>query len=280
MLVAWSPVGQLQVPLQGPPLGVGPSAVGPLRPRGLCASPPTGARRHVGHDVPRGRGQRGGSVAGGARIGLTAVVQGGPHTPNSSSTPPPGSQAPVVRASLRSDMLAVLPPDLLDAVRFTGAHGGRVLLAGDMELHKKILLALVAALPYQYDWPLLIVCPAHARSTWRDEAKAWLGPTISVVSIASEADVGNIKRAPSCSVVITSYAMLDSIPRKWLDGVRVRIVDEGHHLRNARSERFRAVQELSYINRFIFVWGYPCVGVGRLGLRLPTWTRRSDRDDG
>lgn len=114
---------------------------------------------------------------------------------------------------------------------FAASHGGKVLLAGDMEQGQKILLAMSAALQYESKWPLLVVSPAQLRSTWSEEAHQWLGPTTSVFPVSSEADVKNAECLSSSWETITSYALLSCFSEAWLTKDRVIIVDESQQLR-------------------------------------------------
>jgi len=95
-------------------------------------------------------------------------------------------------------------------------------------------------------WPVLVVCPASLRPTWRQEVREWLpGHTVAVVA----------KREgwiPNADVVITSYALaprLDLGCRDW----QTVIVDECHYLKNPESKRSHAIAPLAYKAKY--VWG-------------------------
>lgn len=54
------------------------------------------------------------------------------------------------------------------------ARSGRVLWGDEMGLGKT-LQALVTALYYQAEWPMLIISPSSLRLTWAAEIEKWLG---------------------------------------------------------------------------------------------------------
>lgn len=141
-----------------------------------------------------------------------------------------------MRAARLVALLAFLPPALHDAVRYTDAHGGQVLLGGDWTLRGKVLVGLAAptATPAA-EWPLHVVYSAQLRATWADEAQRRLGPAVPVAAVAHEAD-GRLLRAarPRC-VFVTSYALLYTLPTPWLRRARAVVAGESHKLRNGRS---------------------------------------------
>lgn len=74
-----------------------------------------------------------------------------------------------------------LPPELVEklfgfqkeGVKFGIKKGCRFLLGDEMGIGKTIQ-SLSVAFVYQNEWPLLVICPASLKYTWRDEAMKWL----------------------------------------------------------------------------------------------------------
>lgn len=188
------------------------------------------------------------------------------------SITPPDSVGRIAGA-LRPEMLNALDQDLLAGLRFSASHGGKVLLAGDMEQGQKILLALSAALQYESKWPLLVISPAQLRSTWSEEAHRWLGPTTSVFPVSSEADVKNAECLSSSWVIVTSYALLPCFSEAWLTKDRVIIVDESQQLRYEHTERFHTARDLLNNDHVVLVYGYPSAKAEEQWPELPSWTR-------
>lgn len=193
----------------------------------------------------------------------------------------PSSSTGRIEDALRPGMLHTLQPNALRALRFAVSCGGRVLLIGDAGQRRKIHLGMAVAVQYELAWPLLVVCPSHLLSAWSVEARQWLGPTTYVLSVRSEADVKEAEGfsiSMSCAI-ITSYAMLHSFSGKWLDKVRVVIVDECHQLRDEDTARFQAVQDLCRSDHVVFLCGFPSAKAEQLWPQLQSWMLPSDRQD-
>lgn len=156
-----------------------------------------------------------------------------------------------------------------------------MLLGGDLTLRGTVLVGLAAAATHQAERPLLVIRPAHLRGTWAGEARRRLGPAVPVVSVAHEADARRLARAapPRC-VVVTSYALLHTLPGAWLRRVRAVVADEGHKLCNARAAQTQAVRALRDRDRFILLCDVPLADAFRQQWGLPCWPHPADREDG
>ncbi|HEX7324347.1 MAG TPA: DEAD/DEAH box helicase [Rhodanobacteraceae bacterium] len=116
---------------------------------------------------------------------------------------------------------------------------GSALLADDMGLGKT--LQTLTALEATGAYPALVICPASLVLNWRDEAARFL-PARSVVALRSSSD-----KPGSGDIVIASYANARRrLSRDVTSLVRFRtiIADEAHYLKNAKSQRSKALLPL------------------------------------
>jgi len=67
----------------------------------------------------------------------------------------------------------------------------------------KTIQALVIMYFFKQDWPLLVICPASLKYTWKDEVVKWL-PDFGERDVHI-IEFGKEKFNPNCSVFIMSY---------------------------------------------------------------------------
>ena len=110
----------------------------------------------------------------------------------------------------REKTIEDLPKELYDklfdfqreGVNYGISKGGRFLLGDEMGVGKTIQ-ALAVSYIYKCNWPLLVICPASLKYTWREEAVKWL-PRME------ECDVhilehGKEKFNLNCCIFVVSY---------------------------------------------------------------------------
>ncbi|GFT34152.1 hypothetical protein NPIL_549081 [Nephila pilipes] len=154
-------------------------------------------------------------------------------------------------------MLRSLLPFQRDGVNFAIQHEGRVLIADDMGLGKTIQ-AIAIANYYSEDWPLLIVTPSSVRYSWEQSFHTWLPSLdkheISVINSSKD-------HIPNNKVILMSYDLLtkmkDIIINRKFKSV---IMDESHFLKNPKSARTKAAQEImKNVKRIIMLSGTPAL---------------------
>lgn len=154
-------------------------------------------------------------------------------------------------------MLKTLLPFQKEGVKFAVQHLGRVLIADDMGLGKTIQ-AIAISNYYSKDWPLLVVTPSSVRYSWEESFHNWL-PSLDrqeICVINSGKD-----HIPNNKVVLMSYDLLtklkDSIIKRKFRSI---IFDESHFLKNPKSARTKAAQEImKQMNRIILLTGTPAL---------------------
>lgn len=89
-------------------------------------------------------------------------------------------------------------------------------------------------------YPALVVCPASLKLVWEREARHWL-PHRSVAVVTGRSAV-----PPEADIVILNYEIV-AAHREALGRRRPRalVVDESHHVKNARAKRTQAVRRLA-----------------------------------
>ncbi|XP_055948896.1 SWI/SNF-related matrix-associated actin-dependent regulator of chromatin subfamily A-like protein 1 [Argiope bruennichi] len=154
-------------------------------------------------------------------------------------------------------MLHSLLPFQKDGVKFGIQNEGRVLIADDMGLGKTIQ-AIAIANYYSNDWPLLVVTPSSVRYSWEQSFHTWL-PSLDKAEI-SVINSGK-DHIPNNKVILMSYDLLtkmkDVIVKRKFKSV---IFDESHSLKNPKSARTKAAQEvIKNVKRIIMLSGTPAL---------------------
>ncbi|GFQ71950.1 hypothetical protein TNCT_6421 [Trichonephila clavata] len=154
-------------------------------------------------------------------------------------------------------MLRSLLPFQRDGVNFAIQHEGRVLIADDMGLGKTIQ-AIAIANYYSEDWPLLVVTPSSVRYSWQQSFHTWLPSLdeheISIINSSKD-------HIPNNKVILMSYDLLtkmkDTIINRKFKSI---ILDESHFLKNPKSARTKAAQEImKNVKRIIMLTGTPAL---------------------
>ncbi|KAG1671657.1 SWI/SNF-related matrix-associated actin-dependent regulator of chromatin subfamily A-like protein 1 [Nymphon striatum] len=160
--------------------------------------------------------------------------------------------------SISPSVRNALLPFQADGVRFGISRQGRVLLADDMGLGKTIQAISIVDF-YRQEWPVLCVAPSSVRYAWSQAFKNWL-PHLAeneVFMVNSNKDI--IRK--SAKVIIISYDLLTRQSKEisQLD-YKVIIMDESHFVKNVKSARTRAAQEVSKnCKRLILLSGTPAL---------------------
>jgi SWI/SNF-related matrix-associated actin-dependent regulator 1 of chromatin subfamily A len=130
-------------------------------------------------------------------------------------------------------------------VEFAISRNGRCLIGDDMGLGKTVQAIAVAAY-FRADWPLLIFCPASMRVSWAEQLQRWL-PDLT------QDDIGIVWAASSpinrSKVVIVSYDLVSRMQKQLQEQEKKKpfhfmIADESHMLKNATSQRAKAIVPL------------------------------------
>ncbi|MFT3866814.1 MAG: DEAD/DEAH box helicase [Solirubrobacterales bacterium] len=135
---------------------------------------------------------------------------------------------------------------------------GGALLADDMGLGKSVqTLGVWNAL--ERPIPLLIVCPASVRRSWKREVEKWTDVVPTLVETGAKA----AKVTQADKIVITSYELVGKLPAGYTPHFVV--MDEMHNLRGRKTVRGEALLTVTARARY------------RLGLTgTPMWSRPRD----
>ncbi|MAG24482.1 hypothetical protein CMI47_02785 [Candidatus Pacearchaeota archaeon] len=144
-------------------------------------------------------------------------------------------------------------------VRFLRDRHGVGLIADEMGLGKTVQ---ALALAHSIDGPVLVICPASLRLNWAAEIEKWLHtPPRDIV-------IGGIKQKKRNPLPWTCVSQPDTLPAgapfyvvnydilsRWKNRLRLAapwglvVFDESHFLKNSRSQRSRAAQEIRDCSR-------------------------------
>ena len=187
-----------------------------------------------------------------------------------------------------------------DGVRWLSSRQ-RALYADEMGLGKTI--AALSAIPYGTTG-VLVVCPAHLKGVWRDEAAKWR-PDLELTILKGR---GSFRWPRLGEIVVLNYELLPGEKdkrKRWVlpaehkctAGVMV-ICDEAHYVKGAsgRAGKFRALSKsvLAANGRVFLLTGTPLIGspmdlwnvlrAGRLELesfdRCPTFVQLFEGESG
>lgn len=165
------------------------------------------------------------------------------------------SETQLITWGVPSTIVKILKPHQRKAIKFVAKNQGRALIADDMGLGKT-LQAIASMTLYRNEWPMIVFCPAGAKSHWMDEFAQWLGNDIRVKELDGTAfDLSKVDVA-ICSV--------DSAAKYFKDGViamqqyRCVILDESHLIKTEATARSRVIVPfLRNANRVILLSGTP-----------------------
>jgi SWI/SNF-related matrix-associated actin-dependent regulator 1 of chromatin subfamily A len=138
-------------------------------------------------------------------------------------------------------------------VSFIESKQGRALIGDEMGLGKTVQ-ALGYLQMHREDVPVIIVCPASLKLSWRYEARRWLSKPINV-----EVLEGTTPYDTTGDILIINYDILTS----WVDYLirlkpKIMITDECHYYKNNGAGRTKAVKKLAkYTPGLIALSGTP-----------------------
>ena len=160
-----------------------------------------------------------------------------------------------LRGCVPLSLLQRLMPYQLAGVICAVRRRGRVLWCDEMGLGKTVQ-ALVTALCFRSDWPLLVICPSSLKLTWAHEISKWLGLGDDAVQV-----VENSKEKLTHAVVIASYdlarAMAKEVQRRQF---RFVIADEAHYLKSRQAARTKTlVPVIQRAKRALLLSGTPAL---------------------
>jgi len=148
------------------------------------------------------------------------------------------SETQLITWGVPSTIVKILKPHQRKAIKFVAMNQGRALIADAMGLGKT-LQAIASMTLYWNEWPMIVFCPAGAKSHWMDELAQWLGDDIQVKELDGTAfDLSKFDVA-ICSV--------DSAAKYFKDGViamqqyRCVILDESHLIKTEATARSRVI---------------------------------------
>lgn len=143
-----------------------------------------------------------------------------------------------------------LLPHQLPAVEYL-IRTRRCILGDQMGMGKTVVS--LAAVEELGGYPLLVVCPASLKINWAREISRFLGKEAEVLS-GLDADVGDSEiyianydiLGRSGSLSGTGRALLSKAPKTV-------ICDESHYIKNKKTNRYKAVKELSSSSENVFL---------------------------
>ncbi|CAI5445047.1 unnamed protein product [Caenorhabditis angaria] len=152
------------------------------------------------------------------------------------------------------DLSQVMDPELIkklfgyqkDGIRFALERDGRILLADEMGLGKSVQ-ALTIARYYKSDWPLVIICPASVKGSWKKQINTFF-PIIHRIFIIDKGTDALPDVRTSNTVLIMSYEQM-VLKHEFLKKQRylTYIFDESHMLKDSKARRTKVATELSKI---------------------------------
>lgn len=152
---------------------------------------------------------------------------------------------------LNEELTKVLRPYQSDGIRWMRKlmkYGFSGILADDMGLGKTLqVLAFLSS--YDYDQPVLIVCPKSLVYNWRNEIQKWLGKDtpIEIIAGAKASRLGMIASIPKKgkTLYITGYDSLrtdiDAYEKKTFSLV---LADEAQNVKNAATQKAKALRKV------------------------------------
>lgn len=190
-------------------------------------------------------------------------------------SPEPGQSKEMVHVVVDPALSRVLRPHQREGVKFmydclTGVHipeSYGCIMADEMGLGKTlqtitVLWTLVRQGPVYGQSTVkkaLIVTPSSLVKNWGNELKKWLGERARYIALeggsgaAIDAEIGSFLNNRCVSILILSYETLrvHIEPLKNSKDVGLVVCDEGHRLKNADNQTYRALSELKTSRRLL-----------------------------
>lgn len=142
-----------------------------------------------------------------------------------------------------------------ESLQFGIKSRGRLLLADEMGVGKTVQ-SLAIAYMFQYQWPMVIICPSTLRYNWQNEVLKWYEGHIKKSEIHLYTKGGATLRE-GARILIISYDLAWKYKDIW-DSFAVVIADEAHYLKNSGCKRTDIlVPLLAKKKRVILLTGTP-----------------------
>uniref|UniRef100_A0A0N5B6A7 SWI/SNF-related matrix-associated actin-dependent regulator of chromatin subfamily A-like protein 1 n=1 Tax=Strongyloides papillosus TaxID=174720 RepID=A0A0N5B6A7_STREA len=164
-------------------------------------------------------------------------------------------------ARIEKTLLDRMFPYQIRGLEFGLSKHGKVYIADEMGLGKSIQ-GLALARYYKSEWPLIIVCPAAVRYSWRDTFYNFLPDfdKSKLFLIEKGSDFIPLD-GDTNNVIIISYSMLKNITG-MLDKINAKVVifDEAHSLKSRTAVRTKEGTKIARTcNRVILLSGTPAL---------------------
>jgi len=167
------------------------------------------------------------------------------------------SNSIVLNSKIESSLVGKLFPYQRIGVAFGLERNGRLLIADEMGLGKS-LQALSIARAYSSEWPLLIVCPASVKYSWKQQFHQFLPAVTKIAIIEKGTEKLPTERSPNTAIIMSYDQMV--IKEKDLISAKINVIifDESHLLKDTKTKRTKVAIELSKkANRRILLSGTP-----------------------
>ena len=136
--------------------------------------------------------------------------------------------------NLPKPLLDNLYPFQKEGIQFGINHHCRILIGDEMGVGKTIQ-ALALSYLFKEDWPVLIVCPASMKYSWKAEIERWLEIDKNYIQLLNK---GKVHLDEKKFFYITSYDLIKSISYKIKNfDFKFIILDECHLIKNYKSVR-------------------------------------------
>ena len=119
----------------------------------------------------------------------------------------------------------------------------RTFIADEQGLGKTV--QALAALEADEAFPVVVVCPASMKLTWRREAHIWL-PERSVAVLDGRAPSSWTEEIEAAEIVVLNYDILEAHLERLMGlGLSALVLDESHYVKNAGAGRTKAALALA-----------------------------------
>ena len=142
-----------------------------------------------------------------------------------------------------------------EGIQFGIDHHCRMLFGDEMGVGKTIQ-ALALTYLFKEDWPVLIVCPASMKYSWKAEIEKWLNISKDYIQLLNK---GKNSLLENKIFYITSYDLIKSISYKIRAfSFKFVILDECHYIKNYHSIRAKKlIPIITQTKRLLMLSGTP-----------------------
>lgn len=132
---------------------------------------------------------------------------------------------------------------------------GRILLGDDMGLGKTAQ-GIAIAKHYAKDYPVMVLGPSSLLFNWKKEILSWIDIDEKEVHVLK---TGKHKPKGTFSIASYNYATKNvEVIQEYLNGKGILIVDEAHAIKNYKSQRTKAIQQIAHTaKRAVLISGTP-----------------------